>query len=119
MFYFNDICLGNPSWYDNVIHFQKRSILHERWPTAGPVDDVLVKSSCYLMEAAHSFRIALKNHTQPRKPSKGAVTEKPTHATVWVAKTFPPWQSTVLRTLKQLHDVSLQNTLEMVILFVY
>jgi leucyl-tRNA synthetase len=101
-----------------LIHFQKRIILHEQWPIAGPVDDVLVKSSCYLMEAAHLFRIVLKNHTQPRKPSKGAGSEKPTHATIWVAKTFPPWQSTVLKTLKQLHDVSLQRALEMVILFV-
>jgi leucyl-tRNA synthetase len=105
-----------------LIHFQERSILHERWPIAGPIDDVLVKSSCYLMETAHSFRIVLKNHAQPRKPSKGTASisaaEKPTHATIWVAKTFPPWQSTVLKTLKQLHDVSFQRALEMIILFV-
>jgi leucyl-tRNA synthetase len=61
------------------------------------------------MEAAHSFRIFLKNHIQPRKPSKGTdsilAAEKPTHATIWVAKKFPPWQSTVLMTMKQLYDV--------------
>jgi leucyl-tRNA synthetase len=94
----------------DLIHFQKRSILHERWPIAGPIDEVLVKSSCYLMEAAHLFRISLKNYMQPRKPNKGipnaSTPEKPNQATIWVAKKFPPWQATVLTTLKQLHDVS-------------
>jgi len=89
---------------------QERSILHERWPVAGPVDEVLVKSSCYIMEVAHSFRIFLKNLTQPKKSAKGtsdiSSTQKPTHATIWVAKKFPPWQATVLTTLKQLYDVS-------------
>lgn len=100
-------------FYGMVIYlafFQERSILHEQWPVAGPIDEVLVKSSCYIMEVAHSFRIILKNHTQPKKSTKGtsdiAAIEKPTHATIWVAKKFPPWQATVLITLKQLYDVS-------------
>ncbi|KAJ9600790.1 hypothetical protein L9F63_001070, partial [Diploptera punctata] len=86
---------------------KKGSIVQEKWPTAGPIDDILVKSSCYLMEAAHTFRIFLKNHTQPRKPGKGSsaqLVEKPSHATIWIAKSFPPWQSTVLTTMKQLHE---------------
>ncbi|XP_023719328.1 leucine--tRNA ligase, cytoplasmic isoform X2 [Cryptotermes secundus] len=87
---------------------EKRSILHEQWPIAGPIDEVLVKSSCYLMEAAHMFRIFLKNHMQPRKSNKvtvsGSVSEKPNQATIWVAKKFPSWQATVLMTLKQLLD---------------
>jgi leucyl-tRNA synthetase len=90
--------------------FQEGSILHEQWPVAGPIDEILVKSSCYIMEVAHSFRIFLKNYTQPKKPAKGtsdiSSTQKPTHATIWVAKKFPPWQATVLTTLKQLYDVS-------------
>lgn len=105
-----DTCWVTPNgMIKHLIHFQKRSILHERWPTAGPVDDVLVMSSRYLKEAARSFRKALENHTRPRKPNKGAGSEKPTHAIIWIAKTFPPWQSTVLKTLKQLHDVSLHS----------
>jgi leucyl-tRNA synthetase len=87
---------------------KESSILHERWPVAGPIDEVLVKSSCYIMEVAHSFRIFLKNLTQPRRFTKGtsdiSSTQKPTHATIWVAKKFPPWQATVLMTLKQLYD---------------
>jgi len=76
---------------------------------AGSVDEVLVKSSSYLMDAAHGFRIQLKNYLQQGKARKGVApppVEKPTHATVWIAKTFPPWQSTVLTTLKQLLNVS-------------
>nr|CAD7393182.1 unnamed protein product [Timema cristinae] len=82
------------------------SIVHATWPVAGPVDDILVKSSCYLMEAAHSFRIQLKYHTQPKKPGKGDASgvSKPTHADIWIAKTYPPWQSTVLTTLSQLYQ---------------
>jgi leucyl-tRNA synthetase len=90
----------------DMIHFQKRSILHERWPIAGPVDEALVKSSCYLMEAAHMFRIFLKNCMQPRKSNKDTAAEKPNKATIWVAKKFPSWQATVLTTLKELLHVS-------------
>jgi leucyl-tRNA synthetase len=90
--------------------FQERFIVHERWPVAGPVDEVLVKSSCYIMEVAHSFRIWLKNLTQPKKSTKRTsnvpAAAKPTHATIWIAKKFPPWQATVLMTMKQLYDVS-------------
>ena len=31
--------------------------------------------------------------------------EKPSHAVIWVAKTYPPWQSLVLTTLKKLYEV--------------
>ncbi|XP_066998764.2 leucine--tRNA ligase, cytoplasmic [Anabrus simplex] len=85
-----------------------RSILYAEWPSAGAVDDILVQSSCYLMEAAHSFRVYLKNYLQPKKPRKAGdpvvVPEKPTNAMIWVAKTYPPWQCTVLTTLKNLYD---------------
>ena len=30
--------------------------------------------------------------------------ERPTHATLYVAKTYPPWQCTVLSTLKEMYD---------------
>ncbi|XP_049764859.1 leucine--tRNA ligase, cytoplasmic [Schistocerca cancellata] len=82
---------------------KKESIVKAQWPVAGPVDYILVKSSAYLMEAAHAFRVYLKNHLQPRKARKGENTVaplKPTNATIWVAKTFPPWQCTVLTHMK-------------------
>ncbi|XP_072941496.1 leucine--tRNA ligase, cytoplasmic isoform X2 [Epargyreus clarus] len=87
----------------------KKSILHERWPVAGPVDEVAVKASNYLMEAAHSFRIYLKNHCAVKKPKKGEPAkqeEKPNTAVIWVAKEFPKWQHIILSTLKELNGPS-------------
>ncbi|GLH12065.1 Leucine--tRNA ligase, cytoplasmic [Gryllus bimaculatus] len=86
---------------------KKGSIVCAPWPQAGPVDEILIKSSAYLMDTAHSFRIYIKNQTQPRKPRKGeevSQAEKPTCAVVYVAKTFPRWQSLVLTTMKELYD---------------
>ena len=34
---------------------------------------------------------------------KLAAPKKPSHATIWVAKEFPPWQALVLNTLQRLH----------------
>ena len=31
------------------------------WPEAGPVNDILVRSSQYLTDAAHEFRLRLKS----------------------------------------------------------
>ena len=36
---------------------------------------------------------------------KGGVLEKPSHAVIWVAKTYPHWQTLVLMTLKTLYEV--------------
>lgn len=85
---------------------KKGSILNARWPQAGEIKQVLIESSQYLMDAAHSFRIVMKSHMNPPK-SKGKTetpVEKPSFGTVWVAKTFPPWQSIVLTTMKELFN---------------
>ncbi|XP_029053430.2 leucine--tRNA ligase, cytoplasmic [Osmia bicornis bicornis] len=82
------------------------SILNARWPQVGEIDEILIKSSQYLMNTAHSFRILLKNYMTPKK-SKGKtespLIEKPSQGTIWVAKTYPPWQNTILTTLKNLY----------------
>lgn len=61
------------------------------------------------MEAAHSFRILLKNQLTVKKAKGKAAAppppEIPTLGTIWVAKQFPPWQSTVLTSMKQLFEV--------------
>lgn len=36
------------------------------WPKSGTVDDVLVRSSQYLMDAAHDFRLRLKVAMTPK-----------------------------------------------------
>lgn len=43
------------------------SIMRASWPTAGPVDEVLIRSSQYLMEAAHDLRLRLKSYMAPVK----------------------------------------------------
>uniref|UniRef100_A0A8D8W9F9 leucine--tRNA ligase n=1 Tax=Cacopsylla melanoneura TaxID=428564 RepID=A0A8D8W9F9_9HEMI len=93
------------------VPYVKGSIVRAKWPEGGPIDDMLVQSSSYLMEAAHSFRLQVKNHILTAAKKKGkkqvggggvCLVEKPTHATVWVAKTYPPWQSIVLTTMKEM-----------------
>ncbi|KAG8195905.1 hypothetical protein JTE90_001140 [Oedothorax gibbosus] len=79
----------------------KGSIMKARWPVAEKVDSILLKSSEYFMEAVHKFRIRLKT----MKGKKGVPVAKPTHGVIWVAKSFPPWQSLVLQTLQNLYKV--------------
>lgn len=89
----------------------RESILRSRWPTPGPVDEVVIKSSEYLMEAAREFRLKLKNFAEAGKKGKkgsspcasDAAAARPTHATVFVAKTYPPWQCTVLSTMREMY----------------
>uniref|UniRef100_A0A8C1ERI1 Leucine--tRNA ligase, cytoplasmic n=1 Tax=Cyprinus carpio carpio TaxID=630221 RepID=A0A8C1ERI1_CYPCA len=77
------------------------SIMKARWPTAGPVDEILIRSSQYLMDTAHDLRLRLKAYTQPAKGKKGdnKPPAKPTHCTIFVAKTYPPWQHSALSLL--------------------
>lgn len=61
------------------------------------------------MDAAHTFRILLKNYMTPKKSkTKNDFTdvEKPRQGTIWVAKTYPPWQSIILTTMKEMYSVS-------------
>ncbi|XP_018574667.1 leucine--tRNA ligase, cytoplasmic, partial [Anoplophora glabripennis] len=81
----------------------KTSVVKSSWPQAGPIDEIQIKASEYLMETAHSFRIHLKTYLQGIKtksnPNPPPV-EKPNVVNIWVAKTFPSWQSCILTTLK-------------------
>ena len=82
--------------------------MNAKWPQTGEIKQTLIDSSQYLMDAAHSFRIILKSHmTLPKSKGKteAAPVEKPSIGTIWVAKTFPPWQTIVLTTMKELYNV--------------
>lgn len=83
--------------------------MNAAWPKVGTIDEVQIKASEYLMDTAHSFRVHLKTYVQGVKtkhnPNPPPV-EKPTVVTVWVAKTFPYWQSCILTTLKDHFEVS-------------
>lgn len=54
------------------------------------------------MESAHNFRLLHKKYLSSKN-----VSQKPTNGTIFIAKTFPPWQCCVLNTMKEMHDVSL------------
>ncbi|KAM6970712.1 leucine--tRNA ligase, cytoplasmic [Aplochiton taeniatus] len=77
------------------------SLMKAMWPVAGPVDEVLIRSSQYLMETAHDLRIRLKAYLQPPKGKKGdsKPPAKPSHCTIYLAKTYPPWQHSALSLL--------------------
>lgn len=89
---------GTPGWID-----QPKSIMQSSWPVASPVDEIIVKSSQHLMNTSHDFRIRMKKMQNPPKGKKEPL-PRPTHATVYVAKSFPPWQSCVLQKLSGLYQ---------------
>lgn len=75
----------------------------------GPINEVQIKASEYLMDTAHSFRVHLKTYLQGVKtknnPNPPPV-EKPTVITIWIAKTFPAWQSCILTAMKKHFEVN-------------
>ncbi|XP_008013036.3 leucine--tRNA ligase, cytoplasmic [Chlorocebus sabaeus] len=79
------------------------SIMNASWPVAGPVDEVLIHSSQYLMEVTHDLRLRLKNYMMPAKGKKAdkQPLQKPSHCTIYVAKNYPPWQHTTLSVLRK------------------
>ncbi|XP_021101945.1 leucine--tRNA ligase, cytoplasmic-like [Heterocephalus glaber] len=65
------------------------SIMNASWPVAGPVDEILICSSQYLMEVAHDLRLRLKNYMMPDKGKKTdkQPPQRPSHCTIYVSKT--------------------------------
>ncbi|XP_040855077.1 leucine--tRNA ligase, cytoplasmic [Ochotona curzoniae] len=78
------------------------SIMTASWPVAGPVDEVLIRSSQYLMEVAHELRLRLKSYMMPAKGKKTdkQPPQKPSHCTIFVTKNYPPWQHMTLSVLR-------------------
>lgn len=80
------------------------SIFNEKWPAVGEIDEILIKSSQYLMDAAHTFRNLLRNYNTSKKSSKkDSDIEKPKQGIIWIAKTYLPWQNVVLTTMKEMY----------------
>lgn len=86
---------------------KKSSIVKAKWPVFGPINEIQIKSSQYLMDTAHSLRVHLKNYSQGIKtksnPNPPPV-PKPDTVELWVAKTFPEWQNCILETLKSYYE---------------
>ncbi|XP_062262028.1 leucine--tRNA ligase, cytoplasmic [Platichthys flesus] len=77
------------------------SLMKASWPVAGPVDEILIRSSQYLMETAHDLRLRFKAYMLPPKSKKGDTKPpaKPSHCNIYVAKSYPPWQHSALSLL--------------------
>ncbi|KAG5881265.1 hypothetical protein JTB14_003736 [Gonioctena quinquepunctata] len=85
----------------------KCTVVNASWPKIGPIDEVKIKASEYLMECAHTFRVHLKTYLQGIKTKTNpnpAPVEKPNIVTIWVAKSFPSWQGCILTTLKNHYE---------------
>ncbi|XP_075712647.1 leucine--tRNA ligase, cytoplasmic [Rhinoderma darwinii] len=84
------------------------SLMSACWPVAGPADEILIRSSQYLTETAHDLRLRLKNYLAPAKGKKGdkLPPQKPSHCTIYVAKTYPPWQHITLSTLRKHYEAN-------------
>ncbi|KPM09989.1 leucine-tRNA ligase, cytoplasmic-like protein [Sarcoptes scabiei] len=88
------------------------SIQQAKWPKTSEPNRSYLQQFNYFIDACHSFRVRYKNFlTQSnKKPGKGSKEQqqqqgkpqKPTHATIYVARSFPRWQSVILNTLKQI-----------------
>jgi leucyl-tRNA synthetase len=84
------------------------SIMNARWPTVGEVDEKLLTENRYLMEATREFRLRLKNVLNAQaKGKKKQKTEEalkpPSQGIVYVAKEYPPWQRSVLTSLRNMY----------------
>uniref|UniRef100_A0A0B7B5B4 Uncharacterized protein n=1 Tax=Arion vulgaris TaxID=1028688 RepID=A0A0B7B5B4_9EUPU len=81
---------------------KEESIMWAPWPVAEPADEHLIRSSQYLTDSSHEFRLRKKAVLNPGKGKR--VQAAPTHATIWVAKNYPPWQNLVLTVLQKLYQ---------------
>jgi len=86
------------------------TIMNARYPNVGEIDEKLLTENRYLMECTREFRLRLKNVVNAQ--SKGKKKQKtesgpvkpPSHGVVYVAKEYPPWQKTVLVTLRKMYE---------------
>ncbi|XP_073994755.1 leucine--tRNA ligase, cytoplasmic-like [Rhodnius prolixus] len=85
---------------------EETNILDSKWPVAGEVDTYLIKSSAYLMDTAHRFRIQVKALRQNKgKDSKVKLGNGPFKATIYIAKSYPLWQGLILNKLKEMYEM--------------
>lgn len=90
------------------------SILKARWPTVPEFDKVFISAGAYLEQAARDFRLRMKTYltaltSKGAKKAANAPVAKPTHGTVWIAKSYPLWQSIILSLLQERYNVRKRN----------
>lgn len=84
------------------------TIMTAQWPTVGQIDESLIDSCKYLMSTAHDFRLRIKSYKtqQTNEKSKNIKVfqsqSSPTHATIFVARTYPSRETFIVNELKEL-----------------
>ena len=105
---------------------KKGSILNSRWPVVPEPDRVLISAGVYLDKAVAAFRARLNTYLTSllakggkgkAAPASTSPPEKPTHGTIWIAKTYPTWQSIILSVLQERFKVKYYNSSNIYITF--
>ncbi|CAG7727120.1 unnamed protein product [Allacma fusca] len=77
------------------------------WPETPASKDVIVQAADYLFDTVHKFRQRLKDVVSAGTKGKGPKDigkKPPTHGIIYVADTFPQWQSTIIQHLSSLNE---------------
>ena len=112
MLVINSILINLPSEHVWTLLGKAESILKALWPVTPEFDRVLISAGSYLDQCAHDFRLRLKTYLAALSSKSGKKTqtsvavEKPTHGTIWIAKTYPTWQSIILTLLQEKFQAS-------------
>ena len=84
------------------------TIMNAQWPTVGKIDQSLIDSCKYLMSTAHDFRLRIKSYKTQQTTEKSKNIKviqlqlPPTHATIFVARSYPSRETFIINELKQL-----------------
>lgn len=93
-------------WLNVLRHETSLMAYHiKRWPQVRDYDNSMIDAADYVCSAVHDFRLKRLAHMNPKTSKKSGASmaplEKPTHATIWVAKTYPSWQLSILELLNK------------------
>lgn len=85
---------------------KKGSIRVSLWPTAGPINQSILKQNQYLFDITHEFRLRRETYMKPKKSKKGEepAPGAPSKATIMVAHGYPEWKQQALMAVKSLFE---------------
>lgn len=121
------LCPHSAEYIYQEILKEPGSIQTAKWPKAKQPNRTYLQQFSYFIDVCHSFRVRYKNYLAQCKKSATMGKQKdqksnanqqqqqqqppkPTHATIYVAKNYPKWQSTILNTMKTMYKVNFPKT---------
>lgn len=106
------ICPHTADYIYRSLLKKSSSVQNAPWPEVKEPTGNYIQMFSYFLDAVYTFRIRFKNFQTVSAKGKGhssknvsATVTKPTHATIYVARSFPKWQSIILTTLKEMYHV--------------